>query len=450
MRRFLFVMVMALCVFPLCAQSLAGYVADYRAASPALSEGGSWTLPVVFEGAGFVKVHLSAVSLGEGERIDVFRGGDHGKAVFSLKGPFTGDFWLPSVDGEAALVRMFSAGRASFSVDRVGVGLSEISGAGSPERVCGNDDRQDPACSDAVLRGIGDKVGRIMFEANGTLHFCTGFLAGPDGLFVTAQHCIYDAATAASAEVRWKFEKTSCGGNEEAYDTVSAGCQLVMEDYNTDLALIRFSYDNPASRYGYLTLDDREPVKDEVVWIPQHPMGGVKKFAVHSDADGGATVLAKSLAGVKTAQAIGYNLDVEAGSSGSPVLDSDNEVIAMHVFTALDDDCENPDLNRGIRTDVLYPLIEPYLATCSGTPPVIVKLKYVSSERSFKLNGSGFTEDTVVLVDGVVQNTKLKKNGRLVGYMYEKVLRGDTVKVRVFCPDTGCKSDEVSYTRPWR
>ncbi len=449
MRRFLFVIALTLAAFPLCAQSLAGYVADYSAASPAVAEGGSWNLPVVFDGAGFVKVHLASVLLLEGERIEVSSGTTPGRPVFTLEGPFSGNFWLPSVEGGTAVVSFFSRGRGSFTVDRVGIGFSGKNELGSPERVCGNDDRQDPACYDATLRGVGDKVGRIMFEANGTFHYCTGFLAGPDGLFVTAQHCIYDAEVAASAEVRWKYENTTCGGGSETFDTVTAGCQLVMQDYNTDLALMKFAYDNPASRYGYLVLDDREPVKDEIIWIPQHPAGGVKKFAVHSDSDGGATVIAKSLIGVKTTQAIGYNLDVEAGSSGAPVIDSSNKVLAMHVFTALDEDCENPDLNRGIRMDVLYPLIEPYLATCAGTPPVIGKLKYIASERAFKLTGTGFTEDSVILVDGVVQSTKLRKSGKLAAAMFDKVLRGDTVKVKVFCPDTGCMSEEVSYTRPW-
>lgn len=449
MKRFLLAMTLILAASAVCAQSLAGYVTPFNAASPGLPDGSSWTLPVVFENAGFVKLHLSSLRLGEGERLELYDASDPGGTVYAVEGPFRGSCWLPSVDGGVAVLRVASLGTAAFSVDKVGVGFSATEDAAAPERVCGNDDRQDPACYDATLRGIGDKVGRILFEANGTMHFCTGFLAGADGLFATSQHCIYNAEVAATAEVRWKYEKTSCGGTEETFDTVSTGCQLVMADPNTDLALIRFSGDNPASRYGYLSLDDREPEKDEVIWIPQHPAGGAKKFAVHSDSDGGATVIAKSLVGVRVLQAIGYNLDVEAGSSGAPVMDSDNKVLAVHSFTALDDECENPDLNRGIRMDILYPLFQPYISTCSGTPPVITKLKYVPSERVFKLSGTGFTEDSVVLVDGVVQSTKLRKSGKLAAAMYDKILRGDTVRVEVFSPDTGCMSGEVFYTRPW-
>jgi len=445
MKKLVLALTLSLAATALCAQSLAGFIAPYNAVSPRLPGGGTWILPVVYENAGFVKLHLSSIALAEGEKISLYAGGPSSKAVYELKGPYSGEAWLPSVDGMAAFVVMTSKGAASFEVDKAGIGFKER----TPERICGNDDRQDAACFDASYRGVGDKVGRILFVANGTLHYCTGFLVSSDGLFATNQHCIYDSETAATAEVRWKYEKTACGGGTETFDSVSAGCLLVMADPRTDLALMRFSSDNPAARYGYLPLDDRAVEKDETIWIPQHSEGGPKVFAVHSDSDGGATVIAKSLAGVSASQAIGYNLDTEAGSSGSPVMDNNNKVIGIHTFTALNDGCASPDLNKGMKMEVLYPLIQPYVSSCSGNPPVITALKYVAKDRSFKLNGNGFTENCVIMVDGVVQITKLKKNGKLVAAMFTKLLRGDTATVRVFDKDTGCTSDEVVYTRPW-
>jgi hypothetical protein len=448
MKNFILSILLIVAPLAFCAQSPAGYVAPFNVASPVFPDGGEWTFPVVFEDAGFVKLHLKSVVLEEGEKIELFGGEPSSMKIYGIEGPFRGDAWLPSVDGGIAVLTLTSKGGAFLSVDKVGIGFEEHLETGTPERICGNDDRLDPACYDAAKMAAGDKVGRILFEANGTLHYCTGFLVGADGLFATNQHCIYNSETAASAEVRWKYQMTSCGGTSESFDTVSVGTVLVMTDFRTDLTLLRFLNDNPASRYGYATLDNRELKKDEIIWIPQHSAGGPKKFAVHSDSDGGAAILVANLTGVGASQAIGYNLDVEAGSSGSPVLDENNKVVAMHTFTALDEKCESPDLNRGMKMEVLYPLIQPYISACTGTPPEITEIKYSSRDRQVKLRGTGFAENCEILVNGVIQSTKLKKNGKLVAAMYDKLFHGETITISVFDPDTGCSSAEFSYTRP--
>jgi V8-like Glu-specific endopeptidase len=448
MKNCIAVLLTILVPLAVCGQSLAGYVADYNVSSPELSDGSEWTFPIVFENAGFVKVHLDSLQLGEGESIELAGWGAGPDKAYEIKGPYHGKAWLPSVDGEAAVLTLSSKGTAGFSVDKVGVGFDSRGEAGSVERICGTDDRLDPACYDASKRAAGDKVGRILFEANGTLHYCTGFLVWSDGLFATNQHCIYNSDVAESAEVRWKDEVSTCGGSVETFDTVSTGAVLVMADTGTDLALLKFSADNPASRYGYLTLDKRELEKGEIIWIPQHPAGGPKKFAVHSDSDGGATIIIKSLTGVSAGQAIGYNLDVDAGSSGSPVLDENNKAVAMHTYTALADPCTSPDLNKGIKMEILYPLIQPYISACSGTPPEITKVKYVSSKQRFRIRGTGFADDSVILVNGVVQSTRFKDETKIVAAMFEKILHGDTVALKVFNPTTGCSSGEVFYTRP--
>lgn len=443
MNRFL--LVLAILLFPMyvICQSPAGYVIEYFANLECEDGRCGTDLAIDFEGAEFIKVHLKNLDLSEGERLE-FWSGEINSQYFSFNGPYSGSLYLPSLSGDVCFLRL-NGQNAKLTVDKIGIGLADLQNR--VERICGNDDRLDPACYDNSYRSTGDKVGRIMFELNGLLYYCSGFLVSEDGIFVTNQHCIQDSEAADSAEVWWRYENSTCGGNSASYESVSNSAELVASDSGLDISILKFKYDNPASRYGYLELDDRKLEKGEIIWIPQHPLGGPKKFAVHSDSDGGATVLEVGLKGVRVNQAIGYNLDVEAGSSGSPVLDQNNNVVAIHTFTAENEGCKVPDLNKGLKMQYLFPVIFPYTVSCNGTTPTITKIKYNAKNRRFKVQGVGFDEDSKILVNGIAQDTHYKKDGLLVCAMFERIFRQETVTIEVFNPKSGCRSEKKYFTR---
>jgi hypothetical protein len=434
-----------LCLSPLFsfAQAIAGYSANYSACLKSLSVQEKVEVPIVFEGSSFIKIHFSTLNIANNGRLLLID--DKVKTVvYEQKGEFKAeDVWLPSVDSDQIILQVENG---EALIDRVGVGFDNMEES-RKERICGNDDRLDPKCYDSSYQDIGAKVGRIMFELYGMFYYCTGFLVSQDSVIVTNEHCIQISDSANSAEIKWKYENSTCGGNDPDFERVSTSFDLVAVDPGLDIAILKPKSDNPSSYYGYLELNDAKVERGDTIWIPQHPFGGVKKFAVHSDSDGGATILEVGQKGVRVGQCIGYNLDVEAGSSGSPVIDKDGKVIAIHSFTAESEGCKDPDLNKGMMMTLLYPVIEPYIVPCNGNPPTITKVKYNVKRRQFKVWGSGFTENSRIMVAGISQSTKLKKDGKLVCAMFDRLLKGDTASIEVFCPETGCRSEKFYFTR---
>ncbi|RHY49127.1 hypothetical protein DYB30_013102, partial [Aphanomyces astaci] len=72
------------------------------------------------------------------------------------------------------------------------------------------------------------------------------------------------------------------------------------------------------------------PVLGEPIYIPQHPAGKPKRIATIVDSGAVGTIESISIPSC-VADEVGYTLDTERGSSGSPVLSAkDNAVVALH------------------------------------------------------------------------------------------------------------------------
>lgn len=157
--------------------------------------------------------------------------------------------------------------------------------------------------ANAVCRVVcGDQVG-------------TGFLT-KDGYVFTNNHVIGSADAAKTARLEFNYE---LGKTVTAYD-VDATDFKTSPPTELDFARVKVidRPDAPLSSWGFVEFETESlPLVGEDVTIIQHPKGEVKKFK--SD-----EVLGQ------LNQYLFYTTETEPGSSGSPVLNKDCKVIALH------------------------------------------------------------------------------------------------------------------------
>lgn len=199
------------------------------------------------------------------------------------------------------------------------------------ERIIGESDLLSINFLDRGRRAA-DAVCRIKLPVEGGEAYGTGFLIGPR-LLITNNHVLSSPAEAAQAEAEFNYEHDIDGVMRRAVQYNLDPGQLFYTSTELDITLVAVApmsdYGVPIERYGWLPL---LPLKGKSVdgeWISiiQHPNGTAKQIAIH------ASQIIKldptKVPGV-TESFIHYTTDTEPGSSGSPVLNDQWQVVAIH------------------------------------------------------------------------------------------------------------------------
>lgn len=145
----------------------------------------------------------------------------------------------------------------------------------------------------------------------------SGFLIA-DNFFVTNNHVIESEANARKTVLRFNYQKTQDGmhnKHEEFNLDPSAGFVTSLEN---DWTIVKINGD-ANSKYGALPLQKCALKLDDFVNIIQHPGGEHKQIALYHNF---ITFADESR--------VQYLTDTLPGSSGSPVFNSDWEVVALH------------------------------------------------------------------------------------------------------------------------
>ena len=127
-------------------------------------------------------------------------------------------------------------------------------------------------------------MARISYQDAGKSFVCTGTLIETEkrlNYFLTANHCIGNAAAAASIASLWFFENTACGNGTQNPGRVqiSGGMAIVLSDPNTDTTLLLMNAP-PPSGTALSPFDPTPLATGTAVTSLSHPTGDVAKLAL--------------------------------------------------------------------------------------------------------------------------------------------------------------------------
>ena len=363
--------------------------------------------------AAFIKIHFDYVNLPKGMSLEVsspdgsevYRYGNDQRDSFTFDKALgqngINSFSAMSISGPAARVRVVGKAQERWtSVHGVRVShvlegypeamLSELQqdnllAAPSPKAICGVDDKRAVACyasTDSTAVDRARPVARLVMSGGG---LCTAWRVGSGNHMFTNNHCFATAAEVAAAEVWFNYQAASCGGTSSATTTKVTGATMLRTDATLDYTLFTVNNFANIASFGYLGLDNRLPVTNEEIFIPQHPGGRIKELATVSDHVSGARCRIDTATqnGIGTNTDAGYKCDTEGGSSGSPVIArSSNKVIALHHLGGCN--------NSGAHISKIWPQVSTYFGGVvpvgdTGTP------SNVAPTANFSASTSGLT-----------------------------------------------------------
>jgi subtilisin-like proprotein convertase family protein/V8-like Glu-specific endopeptidase len=245
-----------------------------------------------------------------------------------------------------------------YRIDRITRGFSQLELAmrdGTPEAICGADDKKDAICYETSYPQVYDEarsVARIVMDGSA---LCTAWLVSCENHVITNNHCTWDDSDFDTQgeldrmEFQFMYQDATCGGGSPTYEYSFMGGTWLEHDHDLDYTLIQApNGESPAATYGWLTIDYRLADIDEQIYIVGHPSGRPKEIGLEStdaaDGSGLCEVYSQTepVCVGGTVPEIGYMCDTEGGNSGSPVLSlATNKVVALHHCA----DCPN----RGVR-----------------------------------------------------------------------------------------------------
>jgi V8-like Glu-specific endopeptidase len=296
----------------------------------------------------YVKLYFENFDLAPGDFVEIIGANSKEKIIYGAQGKIVDDkmtmisnFWSQVIFDDKVEVKLYATGNTSnyngFEISKVAYGFTKEK---ILKQFAKNDPQQRSICSSDNKERIACYEGTDMFEKAkavcrliiGGSSSCTGWLLGSEGHLMTNNHCIGSSSAAQNTDFIFNYQYANCTGSTSATSqTVASSSTFIKTNSSLDYTLVKLPT-NPTGTYGYLSLSSAVAAAGDRIYIPQHPGGRRKEISVKTDTDPtaeGFSRVFQSSSG--SGQQVRYYADTEGGSSGSPVLDyNSNLVIAIH------------------------------------------------------------------------------------------------------------------------
>jgi V8-like Glu-specific endopeptidase len=288
----------------------------------------------------YIKLQFKNFNLAPGDYVEITAPNIGESIIYGGQGKIidanlntTSDFWTKVLMDERVIVRLHAQNSSNyygFDIARVAYGYpqAQINAMLAQEKaICGGDEKEAIICyNGTAMYDKGRAVCRLLINGSG---LCTGWLLGCEGNLMTNNHCIGSAADAQNTDFMFNYEYTNCNGSGSSVtNTVASTSTFIKTNSTLDYTLVKLPV-NPTGTYGYLSLSSVAPVVNDRIYIVGHPGGRRKEITVTTDQGGDAN--GNALVNQVNTNGIRYYADTEGGSSGSPVLNfNSNLVVAIH------------------------------------------------------------------------------------------------------------------------